>query len=248
MRLANLSFRYARRAPWVLQEVDLDLPPGTVAELTGRNGAGKSTLLRLLAGTTRPSRGSISGRPPIVGYAPEIFPVDQPFTVAAYLTHMARVRGVPATAIEPWTERLGMTTLLEVPLGDLSKGSAHKLGLAQSLLAPPGLLVLDEPFSGLDEQTRAELPQVIDEVVAAGGIVVFSDHQNGLAGHRGVTHLRVESGTVHLSDRGGQPDVFTEDAVAKSVIEVLVDAGDAEAVARKLQAEGYDARIRGEAR
>ncbi|MCW2881593.1 MAG: transporter related protein [Sphaerisporangium sp.] len=253
MRLANLSFRYARRAPWVLQQVDLDLPPGTVAEVTGRNGAGKSTLLRLLAGATRPSRGSITGRPPIVGYAPEIFPVDQPFTVTAYLSHMADVRGVPARAIEAWAERLGMTPLLEVPLGDLSKGSAHKVGLAQALLAPPGLLILDEPFSGLDEQTRAELPGLIDEISTAGGIVVVSDHQNGLAGHPGVTHLTMENGTVlaHEHDPFHErvtrllPGHDRSAAPEKSIIEILVDHGDAEAVARKLQAEGYEARVRG---
>ncbi|MEV7965338.1 ATP-binding cassette domain-containing protein [Sphaerisporangium sp. NPDC088356] len=252
MRLANLSYRYARRAPWVLHEVDLDLPPGTVAEVTGRNGAGKSTLLRLLAGTARPSRGSVSGRPAVVGYAPEIFPVEQPFTVSAYLSHMAAVRGTEATSMERWVDRLGMAALLDVPLGDLSKGSAHKVGLAQALLVPPGLLILDEPFSGLDEQTRAELPRVIDEVAAAGGIVVVSDHQNGLTAHPGVTHLRVENGTVRAVALAGIQDLARDgspgDAPARSIIEVLVDAGDAEAVARKLQAEGYEARIRGEAR
>ncbi|MFC4591785.1 ABC transporter ATP-binding protein [Sphaerisporangium corydalis] len=241
MRLANLSFRYARRAPWVLHDVDLDLPPGTIAEVTGRNGAGKSTLLRLLAGTARPTRGSITARPPVVGYAPEIFPVAQPFTVTAYLSHMAAVRGIPATTIGPWAERLGMTSLLDVPLGDLSKGSAHKVGLAQALLAPPGLLILDEPFSGLDEQTRAELPALVDEVAAAGGIVVVSDHQNGLAGHPGVTHLTLENGTAHASGA-------TRPATSgQSIIEILVDTGDAEAVTQKLQAEGYDARLQGEA-
>ncbi|WP_248960592.1 ABC transporter ATP-binding protein [Sphaerisporangium perillae] len=247
MRLANLSFRYTRRAPWVLHDVDLDLPAGTVAEVTGRNGAGKSTLLRLLAGTTPPSRGRISGRPPIVGYAPEIFPVEQPFTVTAYLSHMAAVRGVGSAAIDPWVERLGMTALLDVPLGDLSKGSAHKVGLAQALLIPPGLLILDEPFSGLDAQARAELPRVIEEVSASGGIVVVSDHQNGLAGHPGVLPLKVENGTVRHFDplAGGSTPI---DAPSTAVIEIVVDASDAEAIARKLQAEGYEATIRAEQR
>ena len=246
MRLANLSFRYARRAPWVLHEVDLDLPPGTAAEVTGRNGAGKSTLLRLLAGTTPPTRGSVSARPGVVGYAPEIFPVNQPFTVAAYLGHMAGVRGLASTAMDPWVERLGMTTLLDVPLADLSKGSAHKVGLAQALLASPGLLILDEPFSGLDEQTRAELPRIVDEVVAAEGIVVVSDHQRGLAGRPGVRHLRVENGTtVRLSDPLAPLDQEDEPP-ARSVIEILVPTDDAEAVTRTLQSQGYDARIREE--
>ncbi|MEV6980671.1 ATP-binding cassette domain-containing protein [Sphaerisporangium sp. NPDC051017] len=245
MRLANLSFRYARRAPWVLHDVRLDLPPGTVAEVTGRNGAGKSTLLRLLAGTTRPTRGTIADRPPIVGYAPEIFPVGQPFTVAAYLAHMAAVRGVPASAVAPWAERLGMTSLLDIPLGDLSKGSAHKVGLAQALLAPPGLLVMDEPFSGLDAQTRAELPRIIEEVTGAGGIVVVSDHQSGLADHPGLTRLAVENNTVRLIAPTDRALTDISDISGKTVIEVLVEADEADAVAQKLRADGYDAHIRG---
>ncbi|GII83104.1 ABC transporter ATP-binding protein [Sphaerisporangium siamense] len=280
MRLANLSFRYARRAPWVLHDVRLDLPPGTVAEVTGRNGAGKSTLLRLLAGTTRPTRGAVSGRPPIVGYAPEIFPVEQPFTVSVYLSQMAAVRGVAASAIAPWAERLGMTQLLDVPLGDLSKGSAHKVGLAQALLAPPGLLVMDEPFSGLDAQTRAELPRIIEEVAADGGIVVVSDHQSGLAEYPGLTRLAVEHNAVRVLAPGEAPPSASPDprpgghaalphpaglgehavrasgtatlsppedapaASGKAVIEVLVDADEAETVARRLRADGYDARLR----
>ncbi|MFC4535901.1 ABC transporter ATP-binding protein [Sphaerisporangium dianthi] len=241
MRLANLSFRYARRAPWVLHGVDLDLPPGTVAEVTGRNGAGKSTLLRLLAGTTPPTRGRVTGRPPVVGYAPEIFPVEQPFTVIAYLSRMAAVRGLTPTSIDPWVDRLGMAALLDVPLRDLSKGSAHKVGLAQALLAPPGLLILDEPFSGLDAQARAELPGIVEEVAAAGGIVVVSDHQNGLTGRPALARLHVGDGTVIRMDH----DVLTSAAPGTAVIEILVDAGDAEAVTRKLQADGYQAVIRG---
>ncbi|MFC6085530.1 ABC transporter ATP-binding protein [Sphaerisporangium aureirubrum] len=198
MRLANVSFRYGRRAPWVLKDVHLDLPEGTVAEVAGRNGAGKSTLLRLMAGVARPARGSITGRPPVVGYAPEIFPTAQPFTVSTYLAWIAGIRGAKPTAITPWVERLGMTPLLDTPLTDLSKGSAQKVGLAQALLASPGLLILDEPFSGLDRQSRAELPLAIEELRATGAIIIVSDHQNGLADLPRTLHLTVENHTTEI--------------------------------------------------
>ncbi|GAA1522519.1 ATP-binding cassette domain-containing protein [Sphaerisporangium rubeum] len=239
MRLTNVSFRYGRRAPWVLRDVHLELPDGTVAEVAGRNGAGKSTLLRLLAGVTRPARGSVTGRPAVVGYAPEIFPTAQPFTVSAYLAHMAAVRGLPASAADPWVERLGMTSLLDTPLPDLSKGSAQKVGLAQALLASPGLLILDEPFAGLDRQSHAELPLAVEEVRAAGGIVVVSDHQNGLADLPRTLHVAVENHTAELR--------ATRDAApreASAVIEVRVSQADTEVVLRKLRAEGYQADLR----
>src|SRR5689334_6840192 len=90
----NVWFRYGRRgAPWVLQAVDVSLSPGEVAVVLGPNGAGKSTLLQLAAGVLRATRGSIRERPAVVGWVPERFPADQPFTARAYLNHMAAIRG-----------------------------------------------------------------------------------------------------------------------------------------------------------
>ncbi|GIH90247.1 ATP-binding cassette domain-containing protein [Planobispora siamensis] len=233
MRLSDVSFRYSRRGPWIIQEVELALGAGSVVEVTGRNGAGKSTLLRLLAGIVPPTRGSIADRPPVVGYAPDVFPVDQPFTVSAYLAQMSRIRGVPAASGTALAERLNASHLLGQPLGDLSKGSAQKVGLIQSLLAPPGLLILDEPFSGLDEQTRTELPEIIEEVASAGGAVVVSDHQNQLRSFPGADHWLVEDGAVVARDG---------ERARRTVIEVIVDADEADEVEQKLRADGYTTR------
>ncbi|MFF5209897.1 ATP-binding cassette domain-containing protein [Streptosporangium sp. NPDC000396] len=253
MRLSRVSFRYAPRGPWVLKDVELTLHPGSVIEVTGRNGAGKSTLLRLLAGIFRPSRGSIIDRPRVVGYAPDVFPVDQPFTVTAYLTHMARIRGVSPTAFRELAGRLSATHLLDQPLGDLSKGSAQKVGLIQSLLAPPDLLILDEPFAGLDEQALTELPVIIGEVAADGGTVVVSDHQNQLRNFPGADHWLVADSTVTArtgsqagndagSPIGGQAGNGTGKQSPQTVIEVIVNADEADQVEQKLRADGYTTR------
>ncbi len=247
MRLSKVSFRYARKSPWILQEIDRELPGGRVLEITGHNGAGKSTLLRLLAGLVPPTRGTISERPRRVGYAPEGFPAAQPFTVAAYLRHMARVQAVPPrdgeAAAGEWAERLGLAHLLAVPLPDLSKGSAHKVGLVQALLGGPELLVLDEPFAGLDERARAELRAIILETADRGGTVVVSDHQAELRDVAAVAHWRVADGTV--TDAVPEPAAPGGPSPApRVVIEVTVDARDAAETERRLRAEGYDATIR----
>ncbi|MER5625188.1 ABC transporter ATP-binding protein [Streptosporangium sp. NPDC002544] len=254
-----LSFRYSRRSPWILRDVELTLRPGSVIEVTGRNGAGKSTLLRLMAGFVPPSRGSITDRPDVVGYAPDVFPVDQPFTVAAYLTHMSRIRGISSTsAAGDLAGRLNATHLLDQPLGDLSKGSAQKIGLIQSLLAPPDLLILDEPFAGLDEQTRTELPVIIEEIAARGGTVVVSDHQKQLQDFPGAEHWLVADGNVTVGTHAPSPPVLSprdtyeeprplplvprkasEGSSRQVVIEVIVDVGDADEVEQKLRADGY---------
>ncbi|WP_263972371.1 ABC transporter ATP-binding protein [Spongiactinospora rosea] len=217
--------------------MDLDVQPGEVLEVTGRNGAGKSTFLRLLAGALRPTGGSITGRPARVGYAPETFPAGQPFTAAAYLAAMARVRRVAGQG--DWADRLGLTPLLDRPLDELSKGSAHKVGLVQALLGPPEdrLLILDEPFAGLDERARGELAVIVAEVAAAGGIVVVSDHQGDLREVTARRTLTVADTTVTVVAAGPADEPLT-------VVEVVAAATAAAELAARLRADGHQVRVR----
>ncbi|MFG2723230.1 ATP-binding cassette domain-containing protein [Streptomyces sp. NPDC048416] len=171
--------RYSIGGPWVLRGVDLDLPSGALVRIEGANGTGKSTLLRLLAGIDAPTEGRVTGRPR-TAYVPERFPVALPFTAAGYLTHLGRVHGLPRrTAKERagrWLERFGAAAYAATPLAELSKGTSQKVAVAQALLADPELLVLDEAWTGLDGAARAELERAVHERVAAGGTVVFVDH------------------------------------------------------------------------
>jgi energy-coupling factor transporter ATP-binding protein EcfA2 len=134
----------------------------------------------------------------VVGWVPERFPADQPFTVLGYLRAMAALRRVPATAADNWIERLGLTEHVVTPLGALSKGTAQKVGLAQALLTPPGLLVLDEPWEGLDAQARTLIPRIVAEVNAAGGAVLVSDHRGEISGLPGAVHWSVSAGRLHV--------------------------------------------------
>ncbi|MFY1688007.1 ATP-binding cassette domain-containing protein [Plantactinospora sp. WMMB782] len=181
MRVDQVWLRYGRRAPWVLRAVELEIGPGQSAVVLGRNGVGKSTLLQLAVGVLRPSRGAVRDRPATVGWVPERFPAEQPYTVAQYLIGMGRIRGLSGAAAERtatgWIERLGLAAYRDVRLPALSKGTAQKVGLAQALLRPPGLLVLDEPWEGLDGPTRELVPELIGEVLDDGGAVLVSDHR-----------------------------------------------------------------------
>jgi ABC-type multidrug transport system ATPase subunit len=238
----NVWFRYGRRtSPWVLQSVDLDLPPGEVAVVLGPNGAGKSTLLQLAAGVLRPGRGAVVERPPVVGWVPERFPADQPFTARSYLTHMAAVRGTRnPSIIQRWAAHLGCEHYLDTKLSALSKGSAQKIGLIQALLVPPGLLVLDEPWEGLDAQTRDQVPAIIAEVLHGGGSVLVSDHRGETARLPGARIWQVEAGAVH--------PLRPEGADERCVIEISVPVAHASAAIARLRADGHDIlRVRAEA-
>ncbi|MFI7617012.1 ATP-binding cassette domain-containing protein [Nonomuraea terrae] len=252
MQLTRVSFRYRKRDRLVISHADARLSAGDVVELTGANGAGKSTLLRLLAGLARPSSGVIADRPAVVGFAPDRFPTAQPFTVTTYLRHMSRVRG--DARWEPWAERLGLGPLLHTALRDLSKGSAHKVGLVQALMAGPGLLILDEPFAGLDADTREALPAIAAELAERGAIVIAADHQSGLRDLPALRHWTLQNGHLHESTSpltlpatpavtAGTPQrPGTAEAAGQVTVAVTLPAGDLPCFLARMRDEGYLAR------
>jgi ABC-type multidrug transport system ATPase subunit len=232
MRLEDVSYRYGH-GPWVLRAVTVELPPGGVVVVLGRNGAGKSTLLQLAAGVLQPSVGRVVDRPGPVGWVPERFPAEQPFTVERYLTAMARLHAVPdPAAVRRWIDRLGLTPYRSTRLGELSKGTAQKVGLAQALIPGPRLLVLDEPWEGLDAGARELVPDLVGEVMAAGGSALVSDHRGETARLPGAVPWTV-------AERAVTPGV-APDSAERSVIEISVPAAVSARVAAELRAQGHD--------
>jgi ABC-type multidrug transport system ATPase subunit len=228
VRFDQVWFRYARRAGWTLRAVDAVIRPGETIVVVGRNGAGKSTLLQLAAGVLRPVRGAVRDRPEVVGWVPERFPADQPFTAEQYLRRMSALRSAGAD-VDGWIDRLKLGEHRHTRLADLSKGTAQKVGLAQALLARPDLLVLDEPWEGLDSVARTLIPEIVGEVTQAGGVVLVSDHRGEIAG-------LPEAIRWTVSDRTVRPDAETADEV---VVEVAVRRADADQTVARLRAEGH---------
>jgi ABC-2 type transport system ATP-binding protein len=179
VRLKAVGKRYGIRQPWVVRGVSADLPAGRLVRVAGRNGSGKSTLLRVVAGVSLPSAGRVTGRPHC-GYVPERFPGGLPFSGREYLRHLARVHGLRGETgrrrVEECLERLGAAGYADQSLRSMSKGMCQKMAIAQALLPSPGLIVLDEAWTGLDQAARGALDAAVMERVAAGGTVVFVDH------------------------------------------------------------------------
>lgn len=222
VKLDSVGKRYGRRGPWVVRDICADVSPGTLIRVEGRNGSGKSTLLRMAAGVSLPSKGKVAGRPS-TGYVPERFPGTLPFTGREYLLHMARVHGLRGRAArgraDEWLERLGAAAYADQPLRGLSKGMSQKIAIIQALLPRPGLLVLDEAWTGLDQAARGALDTAALERAADGGTVMFVDHDPGrlrgkvsehwlLTGDGGVTvtpdPAAVEDALITLRVAGGR--------------------------------------------
>jgi ABC-2 type transport system ATP-binding protein len=251
--LREVRKRYGR-GPWVLAGIDLALPPGATTVLLGANGSGKSTLLRIAAGASAPTSGSVAGRPAAVGYLPERWTGPPRLTTAVYLRHMARLRGVPLSRVDDLVDRLAPRPGPDARLDTLSKGNRQKVALAQAFLAPAGLLVLDEPYGGLDEPAAAELTALLTESRSDGAAVLISAH--GLDRYGSVRTVReIAAGT--LREPAERPSMRlllapldgADEAPVAALAQVEWDAGrlrvrtdDADRVLRVALAAGWSLR------
>jgi ABC-2 type transport system ATP-binding protein len=212
VQLEAVGKRYGLRQPWIVRDVSRQIAAGQLVRLEGSNGSGKSTLLRVMAGVSMPSAGRVTGRPR-AGYVPERFPAALAFSAREYLTHMGRIHGLPVSdvpaAVSEWLDRLGATDYAGAPLRTLSKGMCQKVAIAQALMSRPGLLLLDEAWTGLDQAARGALDTAVAERLAEGGTVVFVDHDPARLAGKVSERWRLGSGTVQVlagqaaSDRGG---------------------------------------------
>ncbi|MET8539362.1 ATP-binding cassette domain-containing protein [Kitasatospora sp. NPDC004799] len=225
MELAAVGKRYGRRERWVLRGVDLAAGPGELVRITGRNGSGKSTLLRLAAGIERPSAGRVV-RPGPAAYVPERFPPALPFDAVTYLLRVGRVHGLSAERARrragEWLDRFGVADRAGTPLSRLSKGTCQKVAVVQALLPQARVLLLDEAWTGLDPQARAVLDEAAAERAAAGGTVLFVDHDPArLAGLTSAAYLVGGDGAVRPVEDG-----VREPVPGGPVMEVEVDVPD----------------------
>jgi ABC-2 type transport system ATP-binding protein len=173
----GLSVRYG--AKLALDRVDLEVPAGAITAVVGGDGAGKSTLLRALAGAVAPAGGTVRRPPaPRVGYVSAGPGVYRDLTVDENLAFSGAAYGLRgerlAARAGELLERTGLTAARGRLGGQLSGGMRQKLALAMALLHEPGLLVLDEPTTGVDPVSRTKLWRLLAGAAAGGAAVVLA--------------------------------------------------------------------------
>ncbi len=172
----------------VLTGVSFKAKGGKAFGLLGRNGAGKTTSIRILMDVFPANSGEvlIDGQPIDynkigIGYLPEERGLYPKKIIIDQLTYFAELKGMSRKAavqsIDYWLERLGMTEYRSKRLDTLSKGNQQKIQLITALAHDPDIVILDEPFSGLDPVNAMLLKDVVKEQIAKGKIVLFSSHQ-----------------------------------------------------------------------
>ncbi len=171
-----------------VDNVSFSAQSGHVFGLLGRNGAGKTTTMRMIMDVFKPDSGTIyvdgkeiDRRRTKFGYLPEERGLYPKLEIKTQLIYLAELNGMGKTealaAIDKWLGKLEMSDTLHKKLDTLSKGNQQKIQLASVLISNPDIIILDEPFSGLDPVNAESLKNIIFEMIDEGKIVIFSSHQ-----------------------------------------------------------------------
>jgi ABC-2 type transport system ATP-binding protein len=187
LKIDSLSKRYGDVV--ALDNCSFEVDRGRMLGFLGPNGAGKTTAMRAVFGLVKPDTGTVTWKGSVIddearrrlGYMPEQRGLYPRMKVADQVAYMGRLHGMSKTdahqAANSWLDRLGLEDRKDSPLESLSHGNQQRVQLAVALVHDPELLVLDEPFSGLDPIATETMAEILTEEAAAGKAVVFSSHQ-----------------------------------------------------------------------
>jgi ABC-type multidrug transport system ATPase subunit len=238
LRLEGVSKRYRWGAPAVLHDVSLTVQQGEVVHVAGANGSGKTTLLRIAAGVLRATSGEVK-RAPLVSWSPGAPIGGGSLDARTVLTAVRRVRGQDASSVDALVDLLELGPHVDEPLGTRSVGTRRKVNVACALLVPdPAVLVLDEPWGGLDDRAAMALVDELGRRTVNGSTVIYTDHGEAPAAPMGTRHVRIASGTIAASD-DTSVTVRVEAAKEGAVKRWSVPAGGVDALLVELLDTGW---------
>ncbi|MFP4395864.1 MAG: ABC transporter ATP-binding protein [Anaerolineales bacterium] len=190
--MATVKVSHARKAfgdVQAVRDVSFEVQPGEIFGLLGPNGAGKTTMIRMMLDIFRPDGGEISifdgplteEKKNRIGYMPEERGLYKDLKLEPTLVFLATLKGIDeATAkerLEGWLKRFDLYDYRDKKIQDLSKGMQQKAQIITTLLHDPDLLIVDEPFSGLDPVNTRMVKDIIEELCQAGKTIIMSTHQ-----------------------------------------------------------------------
>jgi len=206
----NLGKAFSGRT--VFHNVNLTIQPYQPIVVMGGNGCGKSTLLKIIAGELPATTGEVTYRPNIkTAFVPDRFP-KLPFSVESYLKHMGRIQGLDASRIDSYISEY--FELLKMPhefrktqISKCSKGTLQKVNILQALITTPDLLVLDEPFAGLDENSVENFIDLLHTLITDGVAILLACHEKALAQRvSDEIHVFADKGLARFDADKGESD------------------------------------------
>lgn len=220
LAIENLTVGYRPGQP-ILKNASLTVERGEMTALIGANGSGKSTLLHALMGLVRPTSGEMrldgcnltQQLGPNVGFCADDLPLPELLTGREYLHLMTRVRDVRVTpnAVTKLFESLNMAGAERRLIKEFSHGMKRKVQLLANVLHSPDLLVLDEPFRGLDPESHALVVQLLEFYVGSGRLVFLSTHDLRVAAGHCTRAVKIENGSTRSLELASMHPRHSED-------------------------------------
>lgn len=200
--ISNLYFSYTGKAPYVLSNLNLVVADGEYLSIIGDNGSGKSTLIKLCLHFLKPSKGALTLTNQRIGYVaqrPENANSGFPLTVFEVLDSYRRLLKLnDKTLVSRALERIGMRDFSNALIGNLSGGQTQKIMISRALLGDPDLLILDEPSTGIDQQSQRDIYQMIKAINQQHKTTILAIEHNLPAASANSTAI------FHLSSGQGQ--------------------------------------------
>ena len=202
LQLENLYFAY-EQGPYLLEDLSMTIQDGDYVAIVGENGSGKSTLVKLILGLLKPTKGTIHStfsHPAYVPQPTDIVNKQFPITVREVLDYTRQILHIKdKQAASRAMEQMHILHLADHLMGALSGGQYQKVMIARALLGHPDLMIFDEPSTGMDLKSQAELYPLIHELNEKRGITIITvEHNLKYASHHASTFFHVVGGRGHF--------------------------------------------------
>ena len=199
MEIKNLNFNYEPGSPTLIENLNLAVEPGMFLTVLGENGSAKSTLIKLMLGLLEPTSGQINCTFGTIGYVPQKkdkFNMNFPITVR----ELMHIHMVGRTKADPLTflELVHLVPEADQLFGDLSGGQQQRVLIARAISASPSLLILDEPLTGIDTQSKDMIRELLLKLNSEGMTIISIEHDIAFALHNSSHILTMKEKTVKL--------------------------------------------------
>ncbi|AYU53980.1 ATP-binding cassette domain-containing protein [Staphylococcus debuckii] len=201
IKLKNVSKRFGKQ--WIFQDINLDIPLRSIMIITGSNGSGKSVLLKLIAGLYQPTLGTRIANISSLSFAPDYLPEELSLTVQEYIDtiYLMNKKSITLKEMALQIQYLGLKPYLLYKVKDCSKGTRQKINILQALVKPCDVLIFDEPFSGLDKNTKSYLANKLSEL-AETKTIILTNHEADVTFNQMLQTYNIETQHKEYQDIG----------------------------------------------
>ena len=201
--IKQLRFSYSGVPPYILNDINVEIPKGKYISIIGENGSGKTTLMRLLLGSLKPSQGSIVMQSRFKGYVPQrndFSNIDFPITVYEVLySYLKLIKCKDKDMINRVLSITGMDQYKNRLMGKLSGGQVQKVLIARALMGKPDLLILDEPSTGVDVESQKDIYGLLKKMSVEEEITIVAVEHNLSAAFKNSDYIfHLQNGHGHL--------------------------------------------------